>query len=115
MGVGLDHPDNDEPRLFACRKDPVGRVCGPFPGARVEVEHRIDDGSRPRLRIADEITHRVGRLVEERLDVWLWSCDHCRSSLESRSDRSGPCPTEILSASEPWPVSPRMLIQILDS
>jgi hypothetical protein len=40
-------------------------------GIVVVVEHRVDDGGLLGRRIGDQITHRVGRLVEERLDDGL--------------------------------------------
>ena len=72
MGMGFQHPIDDQAKRFRPRQNGIDRAVVDFAGLVIVIEDRVDDRAMPARRVPDEIADRIGRLIEESLD--LQSC-----------------------------------------
>ncbi len=68
MGVRLQHPIDGQSLCGRGGEDHVGGFGRSLAARVVIIEHGIDDGAPLRIRVGDEIAHRVGGLVEKGAD-----------------------------------------------
>ena len=71
MHMSLDDPLQIEPALLDLGDHLVGMLVGDATCGVVDVHHRVDDGAGVGVRVLHDVADRVGRLVEERCDLWF--------------------------------------------
>lgn len=70
MGVGFKQIEDIKPLSGCSRKQRVGRSRPDPPVTRTEIEHRVNDCRLFRGGIMDDVTHRIGSVIEESLNRW---------------------------------------------
>jgi hypothetical protein len=80
--MGVEDPFDLEPVLLDIGKDGVGVTGRSRARLLVEIENWIDDRTRPRLRIGDDVLDREGAVVEETLHKRLGCGHENRSSVK---------------------------------
>jgi hypothetical protein len=71
MGVGLKRPSDAVALLLGETQHRFDRAGIDFAGARIVVEHRIDERRLFGGGIGNDVADRIGRLVKERVDCGL--------------------------------------------
>ena len=69
VDMGLQNPFDRQALRLYMRDQPVGGIGACAPRGRIEIQHRIDNGRLAGRRIGDDVADRVGRLVEEAVNV----------------------------------------------
>ncbi|MNR51550.1 hypothetical protein D3C85_1712380 [compost metagenome] len=69
MGMGLQHPVQTPPLFGDQGQQVLDRSSRGARRSGVEIQHRIDDGRRPRRRISHHIADGMGRRIEHPDDM----------------------------------------------